>query len=424
MNTNLRSLAAALALTATGCSLVVDPKAKDPLKTAEGFCNSVQDVLVALVPRCDASGAGEFVQMVERWRVGCDNLGTAVDQGRMGYDRDVAEACLAALEGANCNAVGESILDACALATPGRVPAGAPCYRTGGGSPSDCTPDGTCVSAAACPGTCVIKPTVVGADCKSTNRECGGGLTCSYQPTSSTYVCITPVGVGGSCSSYDNCIEGSYCDLRASPGTCKLIPTTPQPVGGDCYYDGDASCQQGLYCAWNVSYTCQPILAASASCSYPSECGLPTNTCSKAPGAATGSCIRARLLGEACIAGNQECVDGLWCDAAAPGALGTCRGQSAEGGTCGWPFASDTTNARYTEYAACVFGLRCADPTGGAVYPYKGFCAPYLNAGDPCGTSDAACGAPWTGMICDQTLPAPACRQNACVQPFGWLPAF
>lgn len=422
MTSNLRILAVALVL-AAGCSALVDPEKNDPLKTAEGFCNSVQDVLVDVIQRCNPGNAA-FVEMIQAYRVGCDNLDAAVAEGRMGYDRALGEACLAALDGASCALLGDSIFETCALATPGKVPAGNPCLRTGGGRPSDCTSDSTCVAALACPGTCVTKPTLAGAACgASTNYECGGGLVCVYQPTTGTSLCANPVGIGGVCSGSSDCVDGAYCDYSGTPSTCQTIPTTPQPAGGDCYYNGDSGCQPGLYCAWNLGDTCQPIQPLGSTCVYGSECGQPPNTCSRVPGVPTGTCIRARLLGEACIAGNEECASELWCDASAPGASGVCRGPSADGGTCQYPYAAAVTaEARYTEYARCAFGLRCVDPSGGVAYPYKGFCARYLDAGDFCGTSDDACGAPWTGMICDQALPTPACNPSACAAPFGWLP--
>lgn len=453
MRNQARLFAVAMALTASGCSLVVDPKGKDPLNTAEGFCNSVQDVFAKYVVRCEGVDASLVAPEIQQLRIGCQNLGDRAAAGKFGYDRTLAEQCLVNMEQAACGQGIFDLLGGCSLAVPGQVGVGGSCDEAPYGLVSECAGDARCNSRLTCPGFCEA-PGALGRPCATVTTPCAAGLACASglcvaagtsgsacgaanPPCDSRYfycssvappTCLSyPATVGADCGSTNyGCGGGLYCrnpSVTVPFYTCQPVPVGPQPLGGDCYRTGDAGCQTGLYCG-SPGYTCQPVLAIGSPCTGTdrSACGQPANTCSIAPGASSGLCVRTVGLGGTCKAGNEECAQGLWCDAPALGVNGICRGPSGTGGRCGYPYKLAGTDP-YVENADCAPGLYCNTPP----LLWAGTCSPWLGAGSPC-TGGDACGRPWTGLDCmptgpgsDCTLVSCACAPNVCTEAVGWL---
>jgi hypothetical protein len=494
MRNQARILVVALALSAAGCSLMVDPEKNDPLKTARGFCNSAQDAFVKLYERCGYP-ASLVEPLVAQWRVGCVNMGNSAAAGRVSYDRSVAEQCIAAFDAASrCDeSMFGNVFSLCALATQGTVPPGGACYTESRGFVSECAGGGACDSSATCPGVCVV-PGQVGQPCASIYPYCDSGLSCEpnvsgpstckalggynytlgqydpcgtiYDPPcdSSYYYCNTTTLrcayapssdgascnlTGGTCASaynvhcvYDSaaptpgwycrppgalnancsdgrgCVAGTYCRYESGISYCRAVPSGLQPVGGDCYRNGDLDCQAGLFCRYWTDDTCQAPVAVGATCTHAQECGSPAITCAIAPtgtSGGSGTCVAMKGLGSTCRAGYEECQQGLWCEAVSVGSTGVCRGFSGVGGKCNSVYTVLTTGY---EYAECAPGIFCN----------AGTCAAYLAAGVAC-SSDTQCGAPYSGVACMPIVAGNSCSTpgncnctpNACSLAFGWL---
>ncbi|MGB8930590.1 MAG: hypothetical protein WCC48_04975 [Anaeromyxobacteraceae bacterium] len=464
MRNHARLLAAALALSASGCSLIVDPKAKDPLNTAEGFCNSAQDAFVNLYTRCGI--AAEVVEpLVTQWRAGCVNMGASAASGRINYERAIAEQCIAAFDATTvCNeSMFETVFSLCALATRGTVQPGGVCYTEPWGFVTECAGGGACDSSTTCPGICVV-PGQLDQPCSSLYPACASGLYCVGNATDLTKLCVAPGGYDYTTGQYDACggpydppCDGNYyCNYASTPPRCSPAPSIdgdncsverkctaynqltcvpesstyvcrgPAPLGGDCYYRG---CVAGAYCRYEApSYVCRSIPASpqpvGGDCAYQGledcqpglYCRSTDYTC-QAPKASGASCT-----------GSEECGSTWNTCAIVPGTTsGSCVVRRPFGATC---------RAGYEE---CQEGLWCEAvdvlATGvcrglsgeggkcGAVYAYGGTtyeraecapnldcgaaktCVPYLGAGAAC-EYDGDCGAPWSGLSCAHVNPA------------------
>lgn len=308
MRTNIRSVALLALLAAAGCSAVVDPAKNDPLKSAEGFCNSVQDVLDRL--GCDVyfQGWGRADptmadQLLTSLRSSCDNLKAAVDAGRFTYDAGAAQGCIDALEGVGCKGIftgmggGPAFPAACTRVVKGNVAPGGACtawnaYQGNTGFVlNECTQGSTCRYGDynVCQSTCGFDSDV-GGPCGRGNQNCKSNLYCNYND----YKCYAYGGAGATCnnSNYQYC-DSSYTYCNGS--TCQYLP-----------YAG------------SVSATAYPYCQSSA---Y-----LPSGG---TPGVAT--CLSRPYPGYGACSGSIPCTSDSYCNYT----LGSCSYYSAEGGPCG-----------------------------------------------------------------------------------------
>jgi hypothetical protein len=351
MNSNARLLSALSALAAlslSGCSLLVDPAKSAPLQTAEGFCNSVQDV--AYAGRCDAfglSGAAAAatqisilapeaaLQVFEAYRGRCDALQAEVDAGRYRYDAGKAKECLDVIQRRGCRG-----LDGAAFAWPaecerileGKVPENSECLHDGG----------------------------------------------SLQVLSGGYALLQ----GSTRYRLTECVAGTVCYVQAGLTSGRCVRPT-ETAGAPCYPPGPArqdGCRAGLYC--DYGNTCEPTLAYDgAPCpTDPRRCDPSGWVCD--PG--TTQCISLPFEGQACTAGYAECAPGLVCDHAV--APGTCVKRPAE------PIAS----GQYSPSASGV-GNFCGD---GLFRDSLGTCAPQKGDGAPCAVALNDCR---PGLACDSS---------------------
>lgn len=286
MTHSARLLAFALFSASLGCSAIVDPEASDPLATAEGFCNSIQDALADL----PCGGSPDAVEQQYAYlRRHCDTLQAAVSEGRFAYSKGSAEACIDAIERYGCRGVFDAMAmnnfewpQACRDALRGRVQAGGAC----------------------------------------TYREWSGGA----RQTTDSYV-------------LSECVEGTGCyPMPGGDGVCGDACAYPASLGQSCY--GDRPCEPGLTCAYNFGYVCQ-LGTAGDPCYYPSECAggyYGGYYCTGSP----GTCQPAATAGNPCSLGS-------FCSADSYCSSGTCVARAGPGQNCAWPVQCDLSLTCYND---------------------------------------------------------------------------
>lgn len=205
----------------------------------------------------------------------------------------------------------------------------------------------------------------IGGSCSSTD-QCVADAYCYYDPMFGTQQCRPRGAAGAVCASADECGPGLYCigATYGTPGACGA-----GPEGQPCD-DYDAPCPDGYFCDDGL---CAPPHPLGEDCWYgePCEAGLYcdiSDGCQPMPG-----------VGGACDS-NIPCDDGLYC-----GSSNTCVPEVGAGQEC----------SPYYPVVECAAGLYCNDD----VYPYV--CAALLGSGADC-YEDEVCqsGACWSGYGC------------------------
>lgn len=402
MNSLPRSLALALSLGALGCSAIVDPEASDPLATAEGFCNSIQDALAELP--CGTAPAALELQF-GYFRGSCDTLQAAVDDGRFTYSKGRAEACIGAIERVGCRGVLAPMAmtnfewpQACRDALRGRVEAAGACtYREGSSGARQATASYS------------LSECVEGTGCYPVS---GGEGVCGDQ-------CLAPAAAGESCYGDRPCQSGLLCAYNF--GYVCQDGTTGDP----CYYPSDCAggYHGGYYCSGSPG-TCQPAATAGNPCSLGAFCAADSYC-------ASGTCVARAGLGQSC-APPVQCELGLTCFY--DGAAYTCQAEAQEGQSCAATYCDSTQELPlYCDAsqvcrrfpveplprgadcyglgtAYCADGLFC--DTAGTLGPAN-TCQPQLGVGDDCsGAMGMEACRPGTYCFYDSAAPVPTstCR--------------
>jgi len=174
-----------------------------------------------------------------------------------------------------------------------------------------------------------------------------------------------------------DCGAGLECDAESA--NCRV-----PGAEGDACRGWQGVCQPGLHCdaLEHEEGTCRPD-ATDGPCSATEPCAEPYRCVEDDSGA--GTCVRTKLVGEACTFGLRECRG--YC---AP--EGSCRVTAREGEACGT--LASTTGDR-SETVTCGAGLFCdrgsaADSEGScrAQVPIGATCPETRVSGDPCQQGD------------------------------------
>ncbi len=299
----------------------------------------------------------------------------ALESGRLSYDEDAAERCVAAIRDAACRL----------------PPLSSIVYLRGLEHEPACQllhaeqPEGACLLQAECGEQ---------AYCHYTTRDCEG--TC--QPRS---------GEGEAAFRPEQCAPG--LSLSQANGLCQR----PATEGEVCYVQGGGFvprvCGTGLWCD-DASGTCLRTGAEGDACVdlFASPCG--TSFVCKA-----GRCSRRARKGEVCRAPDatsvlhvNECQEELFCDADSQ-QLGTCQERRGEGASCRDPLeCAEHLNCLEVGQESNATGV-CGKPPGPgeACEPQLGLisncarglgcsgetrtCVPYVREGERCG-AEGVCG--------------------------------
>jgi hypothetical protein len=239
------------------------------------FCAAVHMELINHYDRCQGIAAEAGKVLVARDP--CVWWGAAVGGNRMAFDGTNADACLAALKVAPCDA--DAVPAICDRALWGQQKVGDTCSLAAEMLQfSECETGDACIAGAGgCEGKCVARALL--------NKACGLGAPCLQGescPILGTSTCVTKAAMGEACGyATGACQTGLYCTDLLNGGTC--VPR--EGVGGACS-NGQDACQPPLTCApgatIDVPGSCQMAPRPGAACDPASlavTCSLGYLTC-------------------------------------------------------------------------------------------------------------------------------------------------
>lgn len=359
-------LVASLSLSA--CSLSLEPDELDPLKSAEGFCNTLVGELANKVASCQGAVPGTAEGWYDGFLAGeCRAFAAADSRGSIGYSPGSAASCIAEVKGASCSSMWEGD-ESCGLADRLGIEFGVLCR-------------GAC-------GAAVVGTRGSGGAC-STDLDCAAPAWCSSAPATCGGTCLARGRINESCApdaygSWPGCEAGLYCDLSY---VCRPLVGT----WGPCSTDSACNPALQLYCNTSAGL-CYPKQSEWDWCDASNPC-VDTAECLWDEGYQDNFCVPFTHENESCAAGTRPCAPGLVCDD-----LGYCVRWPTEpaplGGDCHWPRDCD----EFTAYC------QTADPADPSHYT----CVARKTSG-AC-SSDDACA---VGYRCDLT------GSNSCVRQKG-----
>lgn len=375
------------------------------------FCDERSSVYFDYLQKCwgddyySEERRPEYVgNMVRR----CSNTREAVETGRLEYDGERAEGCLASLEELDCAAGPDPAI--CQGIFAGLSEPGEDCFReetqlffvgastckngycAGDSCPGTCEPlpatgepcEGSCAAEYYCDSKqrCAPIP-ALGEDCEGICEE---GLICisgacallatnSEDECSEDVHCLTPtVCAHGACRERVELGDPCYFDSHCPSGTVCLnqICATPAEAGEACAVD--RNCAPGLFCStYAEPPVCVPYAPLGEPCGGASggRCAL-EHACVIEGDDDEGTCWERVPEGESCAASAQLCDSDLYCSAER-----ICLPPGGEGDTC-W------------DMHPCAAGLSCrcsednvedcqfSDQDDGDT------CQPPLDDGEPC----------------------------------------
>ena len=374
-----RGVGLALVLAAVGCSSGKQLGGE----TSSSFCDDYLHAVTSKLVLCQGGSATAFNEASQTLDL-CGGISTDLALGKLTFSPKAGQACLSEISATDCGPLfsQHSPPADCLKAFSGTVPAGSACYPISIGLAQECAPGNYCATDAQCPGICKPEGTL-GVPCGS-----GVGAVAECAPP---FICSYTNGSGGTCQPPPPDVQvGSAC---GGPGQCTsqnvtLVCDGPNgPLGGSPPV-GAPTCQNPR---------------ATGACWQDSDCS--TNNCVLAgPGATGGVCTPARVIGDACLPGQNQCGSGAYCGAASkcvdlPAVGQSCAGNAGEGTFCANGVCNPLTSLCDAYQGA---GETCNGPTGqcdgfNTQCGPSGVCLPACAPG-------SACGAP--GQIC--------CAQNLC----------
>jgi hypothetical protein len=365
--TRLLGACAAALLFAAGCG---DDGGEDQIDSAAEFCTELVDAWAAKMVDCYGATLDAARREVGQ-EVPCARIEEAAAAGHIGFDRAVAEQCLAALEAYTCFEIQRTVggpPEECADAVPAQVEEGGTCFT-------------------------------------DTPIECIGGY-CEFDACNAPGLCVTAALEGELCQTepdYRRCAEGLDCAWTGTDNRC-VEPVPPTISGLDEACGSGQICAEGLYCAWTgMEYLCKA--QGTGACDSWDACLLGYRCID-------GACATIKGLGEACTTGTGECLYGAFCADPDLDTAGVCAAWPGAGGECGY--------LGYEEVADCIESWCESETNGMALAPGPrpalvsplaamgpGTCRPYIGLGEWCGDASwDACG------------PAAFCNYGSCAKAY------
>jgi hypothetical protein len=254
------------------------------VKNANRSCQQLADCAPSLVPMLYGDAATCRTDEQARFTWLASLPGSGVSASRL-------DACWDALVAGGC-AVGLSRISPAVCLVTGSRAVGQSCLNG-----VQCQ-SGVCPSNGLDCAACIAAP-AAGAACTS-DDACGPNLFCTDSGT-----CHPLATRGMACGSTATCDSYLYCS-----GTCQPLPAT---AGAQCSSStGYCDPRVGLACSASSNGTCLTIVPVAEGAS----CGVSSNTLRlcEARGQCSGSCVRARRLGESCDESKgSNCAEGTSC---------------------------------------------------------------------------------------------------------------
>jgi hypothetical protein len=376
--TGWRCAPIALVLVAAGCSGSKGTGGD----TASTFCDSYWHTLTSKFVSCQGGSVAAYNEALQTLDL-CGAISTDLALGKLTYSPQRGQACLSEIAATDCSTLaseGSAPAD-CTKAFTGTVAAGSACYRIPIWLAQECAPGSHCAAETQCPGICQPDG-ALGITCDTVD-QCARPLICGLNGSGVTCMAPPPdIQVGAACGSTDQCISENV----------RLICEGPSgPLDG--YAAAGGSPTSGF---------CQKP-RATGPCSQNSDCS--TNNCVFAgSGATTGTCTVGKVIGDACVPGQNQCGALTYCGTAnrcvdLPTLGHSCAGNAGEGQSCATGVCNSLTSL-------CVQFLAAGQTCSGGASQCDGFNTQCGSSGVclPTCAPGSACGAP--GQIC--------CAQNLC----------
>jgi hypothetical protein len=257
--------------TQAGGSGTGDPTSLDayPGQYAQAVCAVLERCWMSFSEGLTESCASYFERELREGDL--SNVVAAVDDGRIEYHADRAQACFDALAATSCDEGFSLAADDCEQVFVGSLEAGAPCTLD-----LECAGQAQCLVEASCPGTCGARAKE-GETCTSANR-CEVDLICQLELEAGT--CVAAGTRGDACSATQPCASLLRCAGldRSDPnstGTCEPLDSLYSgALDEPCGIGADRSlCEPGLVCVLESQGgmavgVCQEGVASSAACQY------------------------------------------------------------------------------------------------------------------------------------------------------------
>lgn len=315
-----------------------------------GFCDQLGEAFCTFSIRCGLATAVAKAECVPYFSaLLCGAHAESLARSYQFVSSAKAQACLAAIDGAACEA-SVSVLSVCdGVFSPASVSGGGclssgDCFAANEGCAGDtrcgsvcqtagalgepCTKGGACNPGLRCDQTAqrCVAPGAVGASCSGGVNECDSASACD---TFGTKKCVALPTAGQPCGTLDpRCGTGLYCNPANSHCEARLSQGTPCTA--------TASCQEPLYCDLGGTKACQPKLSLGSPCSGLLDCAGANTLCDPV----TRTCQTTALsldAGESCTGFVRQCALPLRCRGfaySADGGVGTV-------GACGQPQVGD-----------------------------------------------------------------------------------
>jgi hypothetical protein len=236
----------------------------------EDYLDEQRDARCGYYVRCGTvSTVGDCRAYFARTETSNASLAAAVSAGKIRYDSDAAESCIAAFDVLDCDYAdqGPDALAPCDEVFTGAIRNGGDCAfdtecTSGQCSIPDCT-------SSCCMGTC-DEPRVYPGLGEPCTTICDGDLFCNFDQ-----ICQAPVGEGESCNGFSVCAEPLVCN-----GICVPRPARGEACIGFCATEGDV-CGPELLCV--PARIAGDDCATQSECSYFYYCNFDTRSCEQMP---------------------------------------------------------------------------------------------------------------------------------------------
>lgn len=400
-----RALLLVAVVATVACSSKLDTSKIDPLKDAEGYCDTLFGEFFSKRDSCYGATQYWVDQQFAQAKAMCANIARM----NITYNRGAAQSAIDRIRAADCRTFDGAMEDSDAPLV-GRVTN----YGACNSSVECAAARSDCVNVAGtCPGECHA-PGGEGERCYDGYPECATGYFCDTYD-GYPYTCHAKQLAGGDCTaSYDACAQGYACKYTPSNPSYYWVCTPYQPVGSYCDTSGSYDCEpnramcdlslfrcvetgrigepciSGSYCEEGYCETglnrCVAYRPEGGICTSYDQCAWSLHCLgylSVGTVTSSGICGRSRALGAGCVVGANDCETGAYCSGSAIGTSGTC---------ISWPMhVGERCGQINNEWAECYEGY-CPGWSGGPYYcqPLKRIgeiCSPYSGT-DPCRQGD------------------------------------
>jgi hypothetical protein len=235
-------------------------------------------------------------------------------EGTVTYHPERAGDCVAAIESRDCDITGlfTLLIEQCTAAFEPKVTDGGDCFFDEQCLSGACEEieEPACTEETCCPGTCATVPALAGIDADCSVADCAPEAFCQRRETG--FVCTARVAAGGTCTGFNDCVEGTSCrdyDQATGEGKCGVSPAT----GEACDEETFTGCDDLRDICDSGTGLCTRRAAAGATCD-PVQ-----NNCVLLADCVEGICVAKPSLGDSCA--TQSCLGTLQClgDICGPG---------------------------------------------------------------------------------------------------------